>query len=908
MSLSEITRDAEALRALAEDMQADYKRLASLAKRLASSIQGKGGAFLAPALCEEVQQAIENVQVDRRRVQHCAEVFQWEQVPEDFETLGREVARVEAEARAQAIADAAAPFLALASDDAKVRAALAEAQATLQKTLKLRKKFPTHGDAAESVARLKETLQPYQTFVQALRSQDGAEKLACLRVLMGTAAFSDVLLGALLVPGKLSLAGEDEKEDVASASDRLARAPGASDSSALTGSDAVAATTQVAGTSNEPDVTQDQGTNGTDSAQKAEQTRGVGGNATDNAVVTDDVNAAANVEMTNHANPADDLARAFVPSAKDEADEELDEEAKARAEKELWDHWSAEGLLLPEGYDYGELQTEMLPKGTAKAGAKAFTSDFERLTKLVRGCARNILMELDDTHYIDRDYAVLVGKEEWTPEVYDAAFDRLLHLGCIRSYTLAGCGTFYMTTPKMEQLLGMERVRSYLNLPKRAKHLTPRLEVDDKTALAAVRLAFTKIHAHHARALAEARDEALGVDIAGTIGAAVMGADEFRNGVHMAVYWFAGEDTEADESPLSGKHTIDKILSHKASGALRDLTLVGMERSTLTCLLRALRKAYPQIKDVSAYYYLLPEDAFYDSAWEPAPDWFELDAREDVDDEDVEDVEGEEEEEEKESVREADAEAQDDALTTGEQVVASDSSNAGTEYQEESVASHVETEPHEEALALTADDEHQEEPLAFEESGEPAAQTFAPVDFDDPEAVLAGVVAILARGHLPAAAAYLGFCARVAPEVWEVPYQRLASAVDDPACPPSHGAGDLFALFTGTASTLDQYLAAAAAVRAYFSNDVPHDYDMQRFQAGCLDGLPLLERCTPLKNLLYKLMDFKAEKNKGMDFFADYRRKDQKARAAAPPDPASMTRRNTFTARTAISQKCCSPC
>ena len=112
-----------------------------------------------------------------------------------------------------------------------------------------------------------------------------------------------------------------------------------------------------------------------------------------------------------------------------------------------------------------------------------------------------------------------------------------------------------------------------------------------------------------------------------------------------------------------------------------------------------------------------------------------------------------------------------------------------------------------------------------------------------------------------------------------MPYQRLASAVDDPACPPSHGAGDLFALFTGTASTLDQYLAAAAAVRAYFSNDVPHDYDMQRFQAGCLDILPLLERCTPLKNLLYKLMDFKAEKNKGMDFFADYRRKDQKARA-----------------------------
>lgn len=733
----DLSKDAERVRTLAEEMQSDYKRLSSLAKRLASSIAGKGGAFIAPKLLEEVQQAVDYVQTDRRRVQQAAEVFHWESVPQDFAALSREAGRMEAEARAQAIADEAAPFLRLEAADDGVRAVLAEAQAALEKTLGLGRKLSSHGDAAASSAHLKEALRPYQTFVQALRTQSGMEKLSLLRAL--GEAFPDALIGALLEPGKL----------------RLAEAESA----------AVAETAADAPAAGEAD----------DAAEQK---------------------ASASAEES-----AEDGAAVAEESA----------ESEACAERQLWESFREKGLLLPEDYDYGELTMDISPKGKEKVGAKAFLSDFRRMTREVGHCARNILLALDDCNALDRAYIVATGKKEWTSETYDAAFERLGRLGCICTYTLAGCGTFYATTPKMRHLLTMEHVRSALELSKKAKH-RPAAEAEPRASLAALRLALAKLHAHHAHALEDAQEEAFAAFLAETLGIVMMGAEDYKNGAHAVLFWFASED-EMEESPIQTKRHLERFLSH--ADALRDLTLAGMEKEPLTCLRKALCKAYPQIAELPVYYYLLPEDAFYDSAWEPAPDWFGKDALETTDD----------------------------------------------------------AEQAEEAEEAEEADESPDLPQTAQPSVIPVGK---PLHLEDAVAVMDGAIAILGRGNLPAAAAYLGFCARVAPDAWDAPYRRLASAVDDPANPPRHRAGDLFALFSGCETVFDEYLAAAAALRTYFSNDMPHDYDMQRLQSGLLDESRLLDRCTPLKNLLYKLMEFKLEKQKGMDFYADYRRKDQK--------------------------------
>lgn len=879
--------DAESMRAMADGMQADYKRLSSLAKRLSSSIAGKGGAFLAASLLADVQQAIAQVAEDRAHVEAAAAALGWERVPQDFELLGTEVGRMEAEARAQAIAAAATPFLHLETSDRVVQAALTEAQATLEKTLKLRKRLPKmQGDAEDSVTRLKEQLAPYQTFVQALASQDVEEKITCLRALMGSGVFSNALLGALTIAGKLHLAGVAAADvattENASGAAGEKEAAGAAETPAASGATNVAATTEATGTIAATEAT------ATTKATKATE-------ATE-ATEAAPVNAPEKKQKAKQAKQA---------KPKKQPKPAEDPEARARAARQLWESWSAQGLLLPEDYDYGELTSEASPKAAAKIGAKAFLSDLDRPPMNVVDCAKRILKKLDASSVIDRAYIEEVGDEKWKPEVYDAAFDRLCRLGCLRTYTLAGCGTFYALTERMAQLYAMAMVRSHLGLPLKGKrhHVG---EIADRAAHAAARLAFARVHAHHAHALAEAGEEAHAFDIVHTMGGARMGAPLYQNGVHGVVYWFAGESVR-EEDPLRAREAVDTLFAQE-HGALRDLTLAGMEREPLTCLRQALRKDHPELADVPTYYYLLSEDAFYDSAWEPAPDWFGLDAPETDEDAEEEDEEKEEVDVLTSDTDEGDTEqvaqeTADVATSSNEDEVqdvadfveadedASDvASEDGTEDGTDDIPAvaaatdepadqggFVATDADVTDVADAAEPADDGAPLVFDAPEAPkAAPVLAPVALDDPAAVMDGAIAILERGNLPAAAAYLGFCARIAPDAWTVPYHRLASAIDDPACPPSHRAGDLFGLFSTPETVFDEYLAAAAALRAYVSNDVPHDYDMQRLQAGLLDELTVIDRCTPLKNLLYKLMEFKLQKKKGIDYYADYRRKDQK--------------------------------
>lgn len=106
-------------------------------------------------------------------------------------------------------------------------------------------------------------------------------------------------------------------------------------------------------------------------------------------------------------------------------------------------------------------------------------------------------------------------------------------------------------------------------------------------------------------------------------------------------------------------------------------------------------------------------------------------------------------------------------------------------------------------------------------------------------------------------------------------YNQLKYAFDDPSAKCNYTAENLFSLMSSN-DDLENALVVSAALRTFFSNQVKYDYDIKSVY-NALNDYELLESIDSLRQILYDMSEFKATYNTGLDYYADYHKRDQKA-------------------------------
>lgn len=137
-----------------------------------------------------------------------------------------------------------------------------------------------------------------------------------------------------------------------------------------------------------------------------------------------------------------------------------------------------------------------------------------------------------------------------------------------------------------------------------------------------------------------------------------------------------------------------------------------------------------------------------------------------------------------------------------------------------------------------------------------------------------GIEEMLIDRQFYAATAYAKAEAAENPEKKGI-YNQLKYAFDDPSAKCNYTAENLFSLMSSN-DDLENALVVSAALRTFFSNQVKYDYDIKSVY-NALNDYELLESIDSLRQILYDMSEFKATYNTGLDYYADYHKRDQKA-------------------------------
>lgn len=104
-------------------------------------------------------------------------------------------------------------------------------------------------------------------------------------------------------------------------------------------------------------------------------------------------------------------------------------------------------------------------------------------------------------------------------------------------------------------------------------------------------------------------------------------------------------------------------------------------------------------------------------------------------------------------------------------------------------------------------------------------------------------------------------------------YNQLAHALNDPMGHCNYATNNVFNLIEQRGEFEDA-LVISTAIRTFFSNQVRYDYNIKSLYSG-IKEYRLLNDHSALSKVVYSLMEFKDNHQKGLDAYADYRSKNQ---------------------------------
>ncbi len=203
---------------------------------------------------------------------------------------------------------------------------------------------------------------------------------------------------------------------------------------------------------------------------------------------------------------------------------------------------------------------------------------------------------------------------------------------------------------------------------------------------------------------------------------------------------------------------------------------------------------------------------------------------------------------------------------------AAESQPEETEDQPEDAA---ESQPEEtEDLPEDAAESQPEEPYRYAAKPYvPAAVTPVELTAEKREKILHLCMEMLIAEKPYCATAYARSFMKVHPEM-ENFYKQLAYAYNDPLEQCRYSSDILYDVYFSVSYPISEYLAIAAIIRNFFYDHAMYDHNVHTLYST-IAGWPLLEQNTALRDLIYRMKEFKLRYHHGMDAYANYRQKDR---------------------------------
>lgn len=531
-----------------------------------------------------------------------------------------------------------------------------------------------------------------------------------------------------------------------------------------------------------------------------------------------------------------------------EPEEDPDEEDSAmEITEEDWESIQIKDKsLLLHKEDPRLLKIQVSAKAEDKFGANKFKNDIMKKPFVVEKIA--CFMEASEAS----GYS-LQSLETWRDKesrYFDAATDKLFHLGYLKRYEIEGMGDFYVLSPRGEKALGSKEAMSFINTFTAKKSFTKEDHGDviEESANAAMARILCNTSCIKMKLLYE--DYKF-----------VQRSSEIKNDFFF--YKFPIDKTDEDiafmgivSEDYNEFSSVYEDLKREDHHAKRNIVIEDtLERA------QAVGKWVSSVLDqkCSVWYCKYNEDDFYDAITD------ELvvlngeqeectETEEKIIQEPVKDIQEEVPSMDEDIIQEPEASSE-KTDTFSEEIT---DVTVGSEQEEADLSTEeITTDDPAEAEPKTPIEVHSFEPAANHKKLEQTEEDFTS-EYQE----------MLASEQFYCATAYLKTLVNDSSD-YEHAYQQLAYALNDPMAECNYSSDTIFSVYYEEELVSDYYVVSAA-IRNYFYDQFRFDYSLPQLQAT-LSGNEVLTQFPAVDKVVYTLQKFKAEQNHGVDRYADYR-------------------------------------
>ena len=533
--------------------------------------------------------------------------------------------------------------------------------------------------------------------------------------------------------------------------------------------------------------------------------------------------------------------------------------------------------FIHKGEAIGLLSKDISSAENKKLSSSIFLNEVRRRNEYA---AKKILEGLCRTNCISIDY---LTAKQMPVEKAESTIADLYKKGYLRKYTLTPGGDFYCASPRCIKALTFKEPSKFVGI--RQMSINDWGEtIDDKESSAAARISFLTIATEIIRTLNDIGTVRYSDTMTFFTDAFSYGVKDVNHPencfVSLGAFW--DNDNECDLF-------FDRITEIiQENGDAKALIIAGIDKVRAHAIARALLQSFDDdlihaVNRISLFSFLEHDFYSYDSL-EMISSFEAFNIEEETE-------ENDEKDNPKELVKSNDSangtdESESEDISQNDndiKYIALDADNTTTSLnseidspEKESVKNTVDKKPE----TVLQDEKNAEKKTGIEE-GEKNLITETPKKKQLPKAMTTNeefrstICAMLADGRFYAAVAYAKARSNYKDDIDGL-YDLLAYALNDPMRHCTYSANNAFNLISRR-SEFDDALIISVAVRTFFSNQVQYDYQIKPFYNGVKE-YSILSRYSSLNNILYTLMEFKNNQNKGMDFYADYHAKSQAER------------------------------
>lgn len=484
----------------------------------------------------------------------------------------------------------------------------------------------------------------------------------------------------------------------------------------------------------------------------------------------------------------------------------------------------SEAQIAKELDDFGILSSSISPAESKKISSSVFSGDVRKgNTKAIK----NIIQQLDRSTVVTPNVLNIVYSMPY--DVAEVSLEYLYKKGYLKKYSPVLGIEFYCPSERLAKALSYREASKLVEV-KQNRFVINTSPIEDRSSSAIARTAFLKLYMNNLRNYRESRIKEYTTDSIILTESFILRSnakDQKISELFVGAFW-----TEYKDCDELLKSLLDLLRTNQE---ISTFVVAAMDNDTACKLTDILLQYLPeQVKEASVYTYDLLDDIY-----------FEYPKKQEIPYTNIWKALAEKTEAETES-----------EPTAKEEEKNEDEDSARVEEEKAEKLPEIETPKVEEPKVVLSP-----APIPSTPEKEPKSK----------EEKEKEIYHLLAEKKFYCATAYAKAISNKDAS-FGVLYNLIAYSLNDPMEHCLYSADTVFDMVQNVNNDFTESLMIAIGLRTFFSNQVRYDYNIKGFYEA-IKPYSVISDHTSLSNVLYKLMNFKDEQNKGMDLYADYHAK-----------------------------------